>query len=232
MSVKRKAGKTGRPVKVPGEKGTKEKIFDAAVAMFSEKGYDGVSVRDIARAVSITESAVYRHYASKDAILESIFTYIEGRIYPQAPDESIDAMVEALSLQEILESIPGFMIADQHLAKATRIMLIEMYHNEKIGDYVRRELFERPIDESEILFRKLIEKGKIKPCEPRAVSTLFISLLVSWYIQALILDYGESPDLEHMKTMARDQVRLFVETFGPESAQPASKHRKGRSAEK
>ena len=95
------------------------------------------------------------------------------------------------SFREILESMPRFMMADQHLARITRIMLIEMYHNEKIGDYVRRELFERPVDETEVLFRKLMEKGKIRPCDPRALSTLFISYLVSWYLQVFVLTYGE-----------------------------------------
>ena len=232
MSVKRRTGKTGRPVKVPGEKGTKEKIFDAAVDLFAEKGYDGVSIRDIGRAVGITESAVYRHYACKDEILESIFTYIEGRIYPQAPEGSIDAMVDALSLQEILDSIPRFMIADQYLAKATRIMLIEMYHNEKIGNYVRRELFERPIDETEILFEKLMAKGKVKPCNPRALSTLFISLLVNWYIQALILNYEEPLDFGRIEKTAQDQVRLFVETFKPDGHQSALRRKKGRATAK
>ena len=229
MSAKRAKRKTGRPVKVPGEKGTKEKIFDAAVNMFSERGYGDVSIRDIARAVGITESAVYRHYSSKDEILESIFAYIEGRIYPRAPEGSIDAMVDALSFGEILESIPNFMVADQYLAKTTRIMLIEMYHNEKIGNYVRRELFERPIAEMENLFEKLIEKGKVKPCDPRALATMFISLLVNWYIQALILNYDEHLDIGRIEKLSRDQVELFVGVFKPEGCSPASGRKKGFS---
>lgn len=186
MSVKRVKGKTGRPVKVPGEKGTKEKIFDTAVDLFAEKGYDGVSIRDIGRAVGITEGAVYKHYTSKEEILESIFTYVEGRIYPKAPEGSIDALVDSLSFREILESIPQFMMADPHLARITRIMLIEMYHNEKIRNYVRRELFDRPVDETEILFKKLMEKGKIRPCDPRTLATFFISYLVYWYFETFI----------------------------------------------
>jgi AcrR family transcriptional regulator len=215
MSVKRVRAKTGRPVKVPGEKGTKEKIFDAAVDLFAERGYDRVSVRDIARAVGITESAVYRHYASKDEILDSIFAYVEGRIYQQAPEGSVDAIVEALSLEEILQSVPRFMIADRNLARIARIMLIELYHNEKIGNYFRRELMERPIDETEVLFRKLMERGKIRPCNPRAVATLFISYMVSWYFQTFILNYGE-PDFESIEKTTSDQIKTFADMFKPE----------------
>jgi len=216
MSTKLRTGKTGRPVKVPGEKGTKEKIFDAAVDLFAEKGYDGVSIRDIGRAVGITEAAVYKHYSGKEAILESIFTYVEGRIYPKAPEASIDALVDSLSVREILASIPRFMMADPHLAKITRIMLIEMYHNEKIRNYVRKELFVRPVDETEILFRKLMAKGKIRTCDPRALSTLFISYLIFWYFEVFIFNYGESMDPGRIEKMAQAQVRLFVDLIEPE----------------
>ncbi len=214
MSVK---PKTGRPVKVPGEKDTKEKIFDAAVDLFAEKGYDGVSIRDIGRAVGITEGAVYKHYSSKEAILDSIFTYVEGRIYPKAPEASIDALVDSVSFREILESIPKFMMADPHLARITRIMVIEMYHNEKMRDYVRRELFERPVDETEILFIKLIEKGKIRPCDPRAMSTLFISYLVYWYFEAFIFGYGEPMDSGRNDKIIHAQIGSFADLLEPEA---------------
>lgn len=38
---------------------TKEKIVETALDLFSQRGYDGVSVRDIARAVGIRESSLY-----------------------------------------------------------------------------------------------------------------------------------------------------------------------------
>lgn len=215
MTAKRMAKKTGRPAKVPGDKSTKEKIFDAAIELFAERGYDRVSVRDIARAIGLTEGAVYKHYSSKDEILDSIFAYVEGRIYPQAPEGSMDAMIEDLSFVEILESIPRFMLADRNLARITRIMLIELYHNEKIGNYFRLELIERPIGEMEVLFRKLMEHGKIRPCNPRAVATMFISYMVSWYFQTFILNYGEW-DSDRIEKTTMAEIKLFAETFKPE----------------
>jgi AcrR family transcriptional regulator len=218
MSVKRVKPKTGRPVRVPGEKGTKEKIFDAAVDLFAEKGYDGVSIRDIGRAVGVTEGAVYKHFSGKEEILESIFAYVEDKIYPPTPEASIDALVESLSFREILESMPGAMMADPRLTKITRIMIIEMYHNEKIRNYVRRELFERPVDETAVLFKKLMEKGKIKACDPRALSTLFISYLVYWYFEAFIFSYGVSKDTGHRKKEMQTQISLLIDLARPEGA--------------
>lgn len=217
MSVKRAKPKAGRPVRVAGEKGTKERIFDAAVDLFAEKGYDGVSIRDIARAVGITEGAVYKHYSSKEAILDSIFAYVESRIYPQAPAGSMDAMINTLSFEEIFGSMPLAMVADPYLMKITRIMVIEMYHNEKIRNYVRRELFERPVEETEIMFRKLIETGKIKPCDARSMSTLFISYLVYWYFGTYIFNYGPKQDLDSSAQAAQAMIKSFSEMLRPEA---------------
>ncbi|MGE0652903.1 MAG: helix-turn-helix domain-containing protein, partial [Alphaproteobacteria bacterium] len=44
------------------EDGTPGRIAAAAVAEFAEKGYDGASVRDIARRAGLTEGAMYRHF--------------------------------------------------------------------------------------------------------------------------------------------------------------------------
>lgn len=51
-------------------KSTKERILDAALTLFSEKGYDAVSVDRIARAVGIKAPSPYKHYAGKRAIFE------------------------------------------------------------------------------------------------------------------------------------------------------------------
>ena len=41
---------------------TKDKILIEALSLFSVSGFSGVSVRDIAKAVGIRESAIYKHY--------------------------------------------------------------------------------------------------------------------------------------------------------------------------
>ena len=52
---------------------TKEKIFNVSLDLFSKKGYDSVSLREIAEEVGIQKSSIYSHYPSKEAILMDIF---------------------------------------------------------------------------------------------------------------------------------------------------------------
>ncbi len=44
-------------------------ILEAASAVFAQKGIDGVSMRQIAREIGVSATALYQHYDSKDALL-------------------------------------------------------------------------------------------------------------------------------------------------------------------
>jgi len=59
---------------------TKEKLFHAAVRLFSENGYHSVSMREIAAAVGITEAAIYRHFENKEAILNEILAVFKRKL--------------------------------------------------------------------------------------------------------------------------------------------------------
>ena len=55
-------------------KGTKARLERKALELFVEKGIRETTVRDIAGAVGVAEGTLYRHYASKDALAEALFT--------------------------------------------------------------------------------------------------------------------------------------------------------------
>ena len=67
---------------------TKDKILDASIDLFSEHGYDGVSIRRIAGEVGIRESSIYNHYPNKQSILKAILDYyIEEMVSDEIPIE-------------------------------------------------------------------------------------------------------------------------------------------------
>jgi AcrR family transcriptional regulator len=49
-----------------------QRILEAAVVSFAERGYHGVSVRDLAGAVGMQAASVYAHFASKEAVLAEL----------------------------------------------------------------------------------------------------------------------------------------------------------------
>jgi AcrR family transcriptional regulator len=44
-------------------------LLEVAVTVFNERGYDGTSMEDLARAAGITKSSIYHHVESKEALL-------------------------------------------------------------------------------------------------------------------------------------------------------------------
>ena len=54
------------------EKNTKEKILEEALKLFAQSGYMGTSMNEIASGLGVTKAALYKHYSSKQEILDSI----------------------------------------------------------------------------------------------------------------------------------------------------------------
>ncbi|MBF6453590.1 TetR/AcrR family transcriptional regulator [Nocardia cyriacigeorgica] len=70
--------------------GTKQAIRDAAVELFTHKGFEQTSLREVADAVGITKASLYYHYASKlDLLLAIIDPVID---HMRSVVEDIDAV--------------------------------------------------------------------------------------------------------------------------------------------
>jgi AcrR family transcriptional regulator len=66
---------TQKPARAPQRRSliTGEKIRRVALALFSEKGVDQTTTRDISLGAGIAEGTIYRHYDSKEALIWDIF---------------------------------------------------------------------------------------------------------------------------------------------------------------
>lgn len=71
-----KARKPPAPA-APGD--TREKLLAAALAQFSEHGYDGASIRDIARAAEVNIALVSYHFGSKEQLYHELLRVIARR---------------------------------------------------------------------------------------------------------------------------------------------------------
>jgi AcrR family transcriptional regulator len=185
-----------------------------SIDLFAEKGYDRTSIRDIAKAVGITESAVYRHYESKDAILEAIFDQLVNQVYAPLPLKQ--GTSEQVSIfRQILESLPQYIMANPQLVKILRILLYEMNPNERMREFIKREYGVRADEYTEALFRKEMEAGRIRQCDVKALATLVNSFRFAWLFQKFIIDYSKPHDLEKLESEMESQIRLFEQLTAP-----------------
>src|SRR5215210_2717006 len=64
----------------------REQILQAAAQLFAERGSRAVGVDDVGAAVGVTGPAIYRHFASKDAMLAEMLVRISERLLSGASE--------------------------------------------------------------------------------------------------------------------------------------------------
>lgn len=80
----------------------REELLDAAEQLFLDQGFHGTSVDDLGAAAGISGPGLYRHFASKDALLMGVLDRIWAQLRPaidaaagQEPDDALTTLLDA-----------------------------------------------------------------------------------------------------------------------------------------
>ena len=106
---------------------TKQRILEKSLELFSTKGYDAVSVGEIAKAVGIKAPSLYNHFPSKQAIFDAIVESTAAQY--EADTDRID-----IHVQNARQDIPVFTrITEDGLLEKVRQIFFYSLHNETIA---------------------------------------------------------------------------------------------------
>jgi AcrR family transcriptional regulator len=86
---------------VPGS-ARRTEILAAAAELFARRGYHGVSIGDLGRAVGLTGPALYRHFSGKDAVLARMLLDISERLLAEGAARVAAAPGPAEALEALL----------------------------------------------------------------------------------------------------------------------------------
>ena len=137
-------------------KDTKETILLTALRLFAEKGYEAVSVSDIAEKLGLSKGALYRHYPGKYAIFESILKRMEQRDAEQALKHDLPAETAEESEKAYRAAKPEDMVAfaksmfrywteDEFASRFRRMLTLEQYRSEEMGRLYQQYLVSGPL---------------------------------------------------------------------------------------
>jgi AcrR family transcriptional regulator len=90
------------PLRLPAPARQRERILNAAQALFASRGFETVTMAEIARRAGVARATVFNHFGSKgaliEAITESVFEYYAGMLDRALADErsSAPSLVRAL----------------------------------------------------------------------------------------------------------------------------------------
>lgn len=154
----------------------KEQITQVAFRIIASEGIKGLSVAQVARQVGLVPSALYRHFASKDELLDSVLDSIGERLLANVgivSEKTVDPL-ERLGL--LLRLHVSFIRENQG---ALRVVFAEDIY----GDNPQRrtrvyQMIERYLVGVGEIVRQGQREGRIRPdVEPETISTMFLGLI-------------------------------------------------------
>ena len=94
-----------------------EQILREAARMFAEYGYHGVSTEDLGAAVGISGPAVYRHFASKDALLADLLVGISEELLQNGRVEVAGSKNPTEALERLVDKHLEFSLSEPDLIR-------------------------------------------------------------------------------------------------------------------
>ena len=216
-----------------GHMKTKDKILEVSLELFSQRGVSTVSVRDIAAAVGVRESALYRHFPSKQAVFDELLeNYLKqskafmSSIRAQPTKDPYEMAQTAgfygqLTDEDFLRiggSVFTEFLMQPDVLRFWRIMSIERMNDKSLAAMWKQHLFEEPIAFQTELFRMLIHSGEIKMADPEIMALEFFSPLLLLYLHALPFGPG-SPETTYFLDFANRHMIHFRTVYSTKEAQ-------------
>ena len=201
----------GRPPKAAAGD-TKGALLRAALALFAAHGYEGTSVRAIARAVGLSESVLYAHFDSKRAIFEAVLT--------QLGPLSTVTVLDSIDMELADEDPPGFIkalvsrVIDEWSLPPSRQLISLMTKDGLIHDPALMARILVAVRTLARLFDRWLEAGRI-PAGLGSSQDLAYSLIAPVALARVLWLYnGAKPaDIATARERANRHAELFVKAM-------------------
>ena len=188
--------------------GTKKAIFDNAINLFTRKGYENVTICDIADSVGIRQSAVYNHFKSKQELLETIYEFCRYNYFTSRPGpEVLESVIDTGSIQDII--VKAFIYEfDENvrwqMTDITKMIMERASTDDKAAELFRTIILEEGVKFVEEGLEKAVKRGRLAPFDTRAVSVLIncvrLYTLLWWLIE---------PSSEELKSVEKDELAMY-----------------------
>jgi AcrR family transcriptional regulator len=200
---------------VTGEKTTKKRIFEAAINLFAQKGFDTASMREIAETVGIKKASLYSHYKSKEEIIDCVFQYFKEELVKMRPPEvknleKIDKLTPEIFRQRANLTLNLF--KNPKMEKIFRILLNEQFRDERAKIIVLEYLIQEPYCFSKKVLEIMVNKGIIAKIDPEIKAMEFQYPIFTLFLEYLLLKSDGSDTTKTEKLIER-HVDCFVNTL-------------------
>jgi AcrR family transcriptional regulator len=157
----------------------KDEIITVASSLFKEKGYNAVSMRDIAQQMGIKAASLYNHISGKQEILSTLILFLAGEFTKGMHQVMIS---EGTPLDKIKEVIELHIDITVNHSEALAALNNDWMHleNEDLADFIKmREDYE---ENFRTIIKQGIKTGELKQRHPEVIVFSILSTLRTLYL--------------------------------------------------
>ena len=169
----------------------KRQLAEAALRVFSERGFSGATTREIASAAGVSEAVIFQHFDSKEELYASILDDKTSRIFSRQWLAELNEFAECAEDHRLFEAI-GAKITE--FAEQTYLVRLILYSalegHEIVREFRRRQMF--PV--YEFLRDYIIKRqndGAFQMCDANIAARAFLGAQI-YHATAENLFSGES----------------------------------------
>lgn len=206
MTATSSGRRRGRPPKADAAD-TKELLLQAALALFAANGFEGTSVRDVARSVGLSESVLYAHFASKRDLFDAAF----ARVGPVSATRALEDLADADA------DPPGFLRAliaremAEWSSPAARQFISLMSHDNLLHQPELRNGIAASLGRLADLFARWMADGRADATLGSADDLAYALMAPVALARLLWLHDGASPqEIEGARERAARHAELFI----------------------
>lgn len=198
---------------------TKQKILECSLALFSEKGFHGVSIREIAKAVGIKESSIYNHYAGKQAIIDEICSrFTQSLAFAHPPLSQVEEMLSRMRPREVFRT---FILSygsgvNPQITRMAKIVFSEQFHQASVRSIFLEQFVANSARYYGEVLSLMMRKGHIRICDGDLIAHLFNNEQLS-----LSMQFAHCQTKEERKQIAGRMLESADFLIGMLEAEPA-----------
>jgi AcrR family transcriptional regulator len=156
--------------------GTKWELFNAAVDLFSTRGYTNVGIRDIADAIGIKSASIYNHFETKDAFLDQIYKFYDYHYFANilSLEDALD-LVGKIPAREVISKIldPTYEKGIKKLLEKVPLIVIEERDRDPRAEVLAIKVFiDDPNRRLSAVLKKMMKLGLIEPIDADAFASV------------------------------------------------------------
>ena len=166
---------------------TKQEILEAALELFSVKGFEATSIAQLTGAVGIRKASLYSHFENKQAILDALVKdileqYAEHSIFHKADLEK-DTGALPHTADDAVQMIHGqirYILHDPAISRARKMLVIEQFQNPELANLQTKQNYSDVLGYFTGLMEQLIRQGVLAEDDPEIMAAQFCLPISVW----------------------------------------------------